>query len=888
MMSFFQRRGCLMILMAWFIVSIGWSQVVINEVDYDQPGLDDREYVELLNRGQEPVDLAAGNYVLWLVDQNGSIYRRFPLTGVIEPKGYYVIGAATVPGVNQVVTPATNLIQNGPNDAVALVIQETAGGPFQWMDSLAYQGPNPLVTQEGFTTQFDSNSVEGSLVRYPDGKDTDDNQADFRFDTKYNPSPASPNTPLFQNPEELTVYFIDVGQGDATLIVSPSGRTILIDGGDNNRGNSIIVPLLQDLGVDGYWKTLDYMAATHYHGDHIGGLNEVAAVIPPLVAYDRGGDPDSVTVPFMNYVNSISSVRRQATPGEIVDLGDDAYIQFLSVGDNLSEGADPIGNQLYPSGKAPIRSRDRENELSLTMKLTYKGFQLLVAGDLTGGGLGTDDIESYVATAVGNVDAYQVNHHSSLSSTNQAFAEVLRPLVSVIPVGNNNPYGHPTQPVIDRLRSVGSKVYQTQTGSGGMGDYVAEGTIVLRTDGITYFDVAGGNLTPATYPLDAPVFIDEGQVLINEFRVNATRTGTQYVELFGMPGLSLEGCSLWGISATEELEYKLVSLDGQRIPESGYFVVANAGIANLNMLDPGMIPWASGPDTFELRQNGRVIDRVGYGSGGQGQYYEGSGPAPDDPPGDDSVGRDRYSTQTRDNAKDFGVQIATPGLPNRTHADYAGLLITEVIAAPTSDEFVEIANITGVPIYIGGMVLTDSDRSNNEGAIRFPADLVIQPYEVIGILLGARSDSPPSASFQSAIKPGTRLFSQFAGVTVPGFAVTPMEAISLAEGGTTGTVFLANAGDNVGLFHSTVVFVRDFGPHDWSLCIDGMNYGNTVLMPVGPSLEDVASAPAPPTGRSLHRVSPLDRNNSSLDFAVGNYSPGILPFSLSVNQWRIY
>ena len=69
----------------------------------------------------------------------------------------------------------------------------------------------------------------------------------------------------------LEIHCIDVGQGDCTLIISPAGGTFLFDAGRNGKGNNTVIPYLEDLGLTG----LDYMGASHYHADHIGGLDEV-------------------------------------------------------------------------------------------------------------------------------------------------------------------------------------------------------------------------------------------------------------------------------------------------------------------------------------------------------------------------------------------------------------------------------------------------------------------------------------------------------------------------------------------------------------------------------------------------------------------------------------
>ena len=93
---------------------------------------------------------------------------------------------------------------------------------------------------------------------------------------------------------ELSIHIIDVGQADACLIISPAGGTMLIDAGDNGDGSSIVVPYLQNYG----FQALDYIVATHYHADHIGGIDEVVSYLGidsvRVSVYDRGWSYTSV------------------------------------------------------------------------------------------------------------------------------------------------------------------------------------------------------------------------------------------------------------------------------------------------------------------------------------------------------------------------------------------------------------------------------------------------------------------------------------------------------------------------------------------------------------------------------------------------------------------
>lgn len=284
-----------------------------------------------------------------------------------------------------------------------------------------------------------------------------------------------PGSPAFAE-GDLIITLIDIGQGDSTLIQSPSGQTLLFDGGKNGRGNSIVIPFLQSAGVD----TLDFMVASHYHEDHIGGLDEVFNAIPVREAvYDRGWSYGTVT--YSTYASTVASKRQTIQPGQIIDMGEGVIVTCVALN----------GNDQLP---APYNHSSEENEYDVCLLLQYGGFDYFQAGDLTGGGLSYEDIETSVAPLVGDVDVYHVSHHGSVSSSNPAFMQAVQAEVSVISVGDNG-YGHPAQSVLDRLVQYGSFVYQTEVGDGGtlpaQDLRVVGGHMAIVTDGVQTYTVDG-------------------------------------------------------------------------------------------------------------------------------------------------------------------------------------------------------------------------------------------------------------------------------------------------------------------------------------------------------------------------------------------------------------
>ena len=271
-------------------------------------------------------------------------------------------------------------------------------------------------------------------------------------DTDETPGPPdSPDPPgdsgyTGRSNDTLYIYCIDVGQGDATLIVSPSGQTVLVDAGDNGKGKSKVMPFLRGLGI----TSLDYIVATHYHADHIGGIDEVIdslSLDSVGTVYDRGWSYTTAT--YNSYVAAAGAERTPIEDSQVIFLGSGVSLTCVALNgnDSLDE----------PFTQPP----HNENDLSVALKLEYGKFDFFVAGDLSGSDLGDyTDIETGLAPEVGEVDVYQVNHHGSKYSSNQYFVDTLQPTVCIISVGSNS-YGHPDSGVVARLELICERIYRT-------------------------------------------------------------------------------------------------------------------------------------------------------------------------------------------------------------------------------------------------------------------------------------------------------------------------------------------------------------------------------------------------------------------------------------------
>ena len=295
---------------------------------------------------------------------------------------------------------------------------------------------------------------------------------------------------------KLTIHFMDVGQGDGALLVSPQGETVLFDNG----ALGLCERPLQYLRRIGISK-IDYQVVSHYHADHIGCTAEVFREFPLVnYSFDRGGDYKSGV--FNRYVETTGVKRRTAQPSEILVL--DAF------------SANPVYVSFIASNGNGIRTTN-ENDLSLLALIRYGDFEAVIGGDLSGySGGGYADIETSVGPHVGPVEVYKVHHHCSRYSTNPAWLSTITPRIAIISAGVGNGYGHPTEECLSRLHAFGARTYWTSVGRGAIPEYgsdvVAQGSVVLEVgenaksfsvgpaDGVRdEYSVLEGNPLPRTF-----------------------------------------------------------------------------------------------------------------------------------------------------------------------------------------------------------------------------------------------------------------------------------------------------------------------------------------------------------------------------------------------------
>ena len=249
----------------------------------------------------------------------------------------------------------------------------------------------------------------------------------------------------------LLVTFLDVGQGDCVFLQSPSGKTLLIDGGPESATQTVL-DFLDEKGVIG----LDAVIASHLHADHIGGLISVIDVYPIGKFYDPPFDADSETyfelIDALNE-NNVNVLSPLASTNSFIEWDDDVEIRILS----------PYG---IDYGRV-----DDFNDTSYILRVTYGDTSLLLTGDAT------QVAERLALKALPNsyfkADVLKVGHHGSSDSTGTKFLDAVNPEIAVISCGLNNEYGHPDQALLDRLNKRNITIYRTDQ----------DGSITLLLDG---------------------------------------------------------------------------------------------------------------------------------------------------------------------------------------------------------------------------------------------------------------------------------------------------------------------------------------------------------------------------------------------------------------------
>ena len=253
---------------------------------------------------------------------------------------------------------------------------------------------------------------------------------------------------LINTEKGMRLYFVDVGQGDSSLICTPTGKNILIDGGGNQNpdkydvGEKVLLPYLLDRRI----RKIDYIIISHFDADHAQGLEAVIKKIKVkniIVGKQASESYEYEKIVQLCREKKINIMKTKR--GEKIVI--DKYVYF----DVLHPG-----NVLLDDGKGGL------NANALVMKLYYKHGNntstVLFTGDIE------DESEQELVKIYGKKlksDILKVAHHGSKTSSSQEFIKLVNPEIALIGVGEDNKFGHPNESVLERLRDLKCKIYRT-------------------------------------------------------------------------------------------------------------------------------------------------------------------------------------------------------------------------------------------------------------------------------------------------------------------------------------------------------------------------------------------------------------------------------------------
>src|SRR3989338_8119474 len=248
----------------------------------------------------------------------------------------------------------------------------------------------------------------------------------------------------------LKFYVLDVGQGDAIFIETPSGNQILIDGGPDKS-------VLKELGevMPFYDRTIDLVILTHPHLDHAGGLVEVLKNYEVEKFMDSGNTHTIAEFAELKSMLEVKNVEQvKARRGTEIILGEEARLSILA--------------------PAELKSGSNLHNSMVISRLSFGEVDFLLMGDAE------RPLEYFLIEQEDDIqnEVLKAGHHGSRPSSSGLFLEKVRPEYALISAGRKNKYGHPHAEVLENLQKIGAKILRTDL----------DGRIEIRTDGLhTYF-----------------------------------------------------------------------------------------------------------------------------------------------------------------------------------------------------------------------------------------------------------------------------------------------------------------------------------------------------------------------------------------------------------------
>ena len=261
-----------------------------------------------------------------------------------------------------------------------------------------------------------------------------------------------------ESENHLEIHFVDVGQGDSTLIVTPNNYVIVIDGGNNGKGHDV-ASYIQSLGIN----EIDLMIATHPDADHIGGLDEIIEDISVLHVMDNGQKHPKHTKTYLEHMESIEGIERTIIREDTLWIVDDETKIEIIV--PFDDGAG---------------LKQDLNANSILLKISYGGSSILLTGDcekICESRILAGDIDESIGDDI-NIDILKVGHHGSETSTSDGFLSKTDPEFAVISVGKNQ-WDLPRDSILEKLEEYSADIYRTDENGTVISTIDSNGNILL-------------------------------------------------------------------------------------------------------------------------------------------------------------------------------------------------------------------------------------------------------------------------------------------------------------------------------------------------------------------------------------------------------------------------
>lgn len=249
--------------------------------------------------------------------------------------------------------------------------------------------------------------------------------------------------------QNLQIHYLDIGQGDATLIITPENQKILIDTGPIGNLNQKFKEY-----VSYFEKEIDLLILTHPDSDHIGGIFDVLKIFEiKEMVLSQNIHQNADFQRLLQIIKSKNIPTLFANQNTDLRIGKNVFIDFL-----------------YPFKNSSNQEQNSFSNSSLVLKILYGQQSFLFTGDAE------IKQEKLITLSQQNIkaDIYQAGHHGSKTSSSTSFLQAIQPKITIVSAAKDNSFGHPHQEILDRFKSFGIEIYQT----------LEEGDISLYSNGI--------------------------------------------------------------------------------------------------------------------------------------------------------------------------------------------------------------------------------------------------------------------------------------------------------------------------------------------------------------------------------------------------------------------